>query len=400
MSLQKLISPSTTDTFLSDYFERRPLHVERNDAAYFGDLTNDLALGHQIWRHASRWGDVSLARADTLASENIYARMLPTAETIAAAYADGYTVVVNNYQQKSARIAAFCREVEKFFCFRCNANLYVTGPHCKGLDAHYDDQDVFVMQLAGQKTWRVYSGGPLLPLEDEPYHCPDAAALPFVEVMLRPGDVLYLPRGFIHDARTEGHASQHLTLSVSAVRQVTLLKLLIQRAAAGNDVLRRSIRSSILRDPVPRAEYEREYEHVAAIMGTLARIQVDDIQQVLCDLQDRFLDASARLPEEDLLLQGMQQVPVGIGSQVKIADDQVCLLCEVDAVRILKFIGGQVPLADDLFDAAHYICERKRFRVGDIGAGLSDTEKIAFIQFLMRHGLIVHAMEPAARPGS
>ncbi|WP_151638568.1 JmjC domain-containing protein [Noviherbaspirillum aerium] len=384
MSLQTLIAPHDTAAFLSDYFEKAYLHVSRNDASYFQHLLDDLDLERQIWRYSSQWGDVSLAKAGTRAMDTPYAEGLPTIDAVADAFNNGYTVVVNNYQQKSASVAAFCRDVEKFFCFRCNVNLYLTAPRCKGLNAHYDDQDVFVMQLAGAKTWRVYEGGPLLPMEDQPYHCPDTAGLAFVELMLRPGDVLYLPRGYIHDACTEDSQSLHLTLSVSAVRRATLLKLLIKRLAARDECLRRSMPFSCLRGLAGNADLD----DVMQIAGVFDRVGAADIQQALSDAQDRLLQVSSRLPGNQLRW-ASPKPSVTIESQVKIADDQLCMLSMVGGSYTLKFIGGQVPLSEDLLDTAGFIIEHRNFRVGDIDGGLSDAVNIAFVQFLSDAGLLV-----------
>jgi hypothetical protein len=386
MSLHKLIAPYPADVFISDYFEKQYLHLRRNDPSYFADLHGDLDLEHQIWRHSAQWGDVSLARADTAPADNIYADRPPSVNTVAAAFGNGYTVVVNNYQQKSPRIASFCREVEKYFCFRCNVNLYLTAARCKGLGAHYDDQDVFVMQLDGEKTWRVYEGGPLLPLEDQPYDCPDTAALPFVEIVLRPGDVLYLPRGFIHEAHTEREQSLHITLSVSAVRQVTLIKQLLQRAAAANSDLRRSISFRNLRERTPDPG-QREMSTLKNVVFGLGQA---DMRQVVSDFQDRFLHAVSRLPNERLRIRDNAR-GVTIESPLQVMEDQICVVSGTVGACTLKFIGGQIPLSEDLFDAARFVCEKKRFQVSEIAGDLSDAQKVAFAGFLIDHGVLTHA---------
>jgi len=388
MSLQALIAPLGVEAFLSEYFEKNWLHVERNDPDCFRSLLDDLDLERQIWRHSSQWGDVSLAKAGTHPAENPYADGPPTVDAVAQAFRNGYTVVVNNYQQKSDRIAVFCRDVEKFFCFRCNANLYLTGPRCKGLNAHYDDQDVFVMQLDGVKIWRIYEGGPLLPMEDQDYACPDPASLPFTELALRPGDVLYLPRGHVHDAFTEDSRSLHLTLSVSVVRQASFLKQLIQRVAEGNADLRRAMPSSCLRNLGSQDESQGDI----GILRVLSQASPADFQRACSDFQDRLLYACVRLPG-DQLLEDRHRQPVTVESEVGIARDQICMLSSTADVHTLKFIGGQVPLQNDMLDAGRFVVERRNFRVADMECGLPSEVKVAFVQFLMDHGLLVFADE-------
>ena len=88
---------------------------------------------------------------------------------------------------------------------------------------HTDDQDVFVLQLAGSKTWRVYDAPQPLPYEDEqlgkdtPY---DRARLgtPTLAATLRPRSLLYLPRGMLHEARAGDDGGSLHVASRRAVR--------------------------------------------------------------------------------------------------------------------------------------------------------------------------------------
>lgn len=102
----------------------------------------------------------------------------------------------------------------------CGANAYLTPRGSQGFAPHYDDVEVFVMQLEGSKRWKVYK-----PLSDETtlprYSSRDfdesEIGEPVLDVVLARGDLLYLPRGWIHQARTvpdETH-SLHLTVSTS-----------------------------------------------------------------------------------------------------------------------------------------------------------------------------------------
>jgi len=116
-------------------------------------------------------------------------------------------------------------------CSTTSVNLYFTpgatgvanpnpqrnddGKHSAGFEAHWDWMDVMVFQISGEKLWSVAST-PIVPLsnrdlkrkptleEMERYRGNDGSAHEprFRDVLLRPGDVLYIPRGFIHNAST------------------------------------------------------------------------------------------------------------------------------------------------------------------------------------------------------
>jgi lysine-specific demethylase/histidyl-hydroxylase NO66 len=95
------------------------------------------------------------------------------------------------------------------------ANAYLTPPcGAQGFAPHYDDIEAFVCQLEGRKRWRVYA--PLKPSERlprtssrdyDPSELRRAGAQPVFDVVLEPGDVLYMPRGWIHQACTLPEAS-------------------------------------------------------------------------------------------------------------------------------------------------------------------------------------------------
>jgi len=94
------------------------------------------------------------------------------------------------------------------------SNVYITPAGSQGLPPHYDDVEVFILQLEGEKHWRLYH--PTVPLAREySVESEDRIGRPALEFTLKPGDVLYFPRGTIHQADTPpGLAhSTHVTIS-------------------------------------------------------------------------------------------------------------------------------------------------------------------------------------------
>lgn len=90
----------------------------------------------------------------------------------------------------------------------------------QGFAPHFDDVDVFVVQAEGRKRWRVYAPLPHAALPRVSSHdfpnTPEAIGEPLLDVTLQPGDLLYLPRGTIHQAEAlPGQHSLHLTLSAN-----------------------------------------------------------------------------------------------------------------------------------------------------------------------------------------
>ena len=98
--------------------------------------------------------------------------------------------------------------------------MYLTPRASRAVPAHSDDQDVLILQLAGEKEWTVYGSPIELPYSHEQLGkgmAVDRASLgePLLQTVLKPGGVLYLPRGFVHEARAnEAGSSLHITLTV------------------------------------------------------------------------------------------------------------------------------------------------------------------------------------------
>jgi bifunctional lysine-specific demethylase and histidyl-hydroxylase NO66 len=96
-------------------------------------------------------------------------------------------------------------------------NAYYTPRGSQGFAVHHDTHDVLVLQVAGEKRWLLYEPLLELPLKHQRY----SAALgehgePTHDLVLRPGDTLYLPRGWLHQAETSASDSLHLTIGITA----------------------------------------------------------------------------------------------------------------------------------------------------------------------------------------
>ncbi|CAL0325541.1 unnamed protein product [Lupinus luteus] len=141
------------------------------------------------------------------------------------AYKEGYTVALRGLEFRYQSIAAITDALALMFGQpSVGANLYLTPPNSQGLACHFDDHCVFVCQIFGSKQWTVFSQpSHLLPRLYDDLHgsdidCTKASKREF---LLREGDILYIPRGFPHEAYTNSEVgddssgfSLHLTLSI------------------------------------------------------------------------------------------------------------------------------------------------------------------------------------------
>ena len=116
-------------------------------------------------------------------------------------FADGSTLVLQALHRVWPPILEFCQKLASELGHPVQANAYVTPPQNQGFSAHYDVHDVFVLQIEGQKRWRIHRPVLASPLRDQPWNDrradveKRAEETPLMEALLKPGDCLYLPRG-------------------------------------------------------------------------------------------------------------------------------------------------------------------------------------------------------------
>jgi hypothetical protein len=113
------------------------------------------------------------------------------------------------------------------------ANAYATPRDAQGLGVHHDTHDVVCLQVAGEKRWLVYPPVFDLPLPDQHYRSEmGEPGEPILDLVLRPGDTLYLPRGWLHEARTSGTDSLHLTIGLKVYAWIDAVRAAVDECAS------------------------------------------------------------------------------------------------------------------------------------------------------------------------
>ncbi|NXT83500.1 RIOX2 oxygenase, partial [Zapornia atra] len=213
-----LISPVKPELFFREYWEQKPLLVQRNDplqAAYYQSLFQLSDLKELCSQGLYYGRDINICRC-----LNGKKKVLNKEGKV------NYMQLKKDFDQKKATIQfhqpqRFKEELwkiqEKLECYfgsLVGSNVYITPQGSQGLPPHYDDVEVFILQLEGEKHWRLYK--PTVHLAREYNVEPeDRIGSPTHEFILKPGDLLYFPRGTIHQADTPLgiSCSTHVTIS-------------------------------------------------------------------------------------------------------------------------------------------------------------------------------------------
>ncbi|NXH12251.1 RIOX1 oxygenase, partial [Bucco capensis] len=213
-----LVAPVAPEEFLGRYWERAPLLVRRGNPGYYAGLFStadfDSALrGGEV--HFGTHLDVTSYAEGVRETHNPSGQALPA--VVWDFYQNGCSLRLLSPQTFSPAVWHFLSILQEHFGSMVGANTYLTPPGTQGFAPHYDDIEAFVLQLEGKKHWRVYSprmDTEVLPQFSSANLTQAELGEPMLETVLEAGDLLYFPRGFIHqgDCLSDAH-SLHITVS-------------------------------------------------------------------------------------------------------------------------------------------------------------------------------------------
>jgi hypothetical protein len=266
-----------------------------------------------------------------------------SSDAVLRLFADGCTVVLQGLHRLWPPLMEFADQLAADLGHPTQVNAYITPPSNRGFGAHYDVHDVFVLQVAGEKHWRIHE--PVLPdpLRTQPWNdrpaavAAAAAGEPVIDEVLRPGDVLYLPRGFLHSAEALGAISAHLTIGVHAVTRWAAAESaleLVRSLAAEDPELRRSLPLGLdLADPTALADDVPAV--VAALKSWLDRI---DPAEIADGLRERTW-AQVRPEPVPPLAQSAAAAGLGAGTVLRLRRRLRCLLRDAEGNRVTLIAG-------------------------------------------------------------
>ncbi|XP_055042108.2 ribosomal oxygenase 1 isoform X1 [Misgurnus anguillicaudatus] len=215
---QWLIHPVQAKTFFRDNWEKKPILIQRQNPDYYKGLFSTAEFDQILRNDNVLYGvnlDVTSYTNDTRETHNPPGRALPY--TVWDFYESGCSIRMLNPQAFSSTVWQVLSILQEMFGSMAGANTYLTPAGTQGFAPHYDDIEAFIVQLEGKKHWRVYnprSEDEVLPVVSSPNFNQAEIGQPVMDVVLEAGDLLYFPRGFIHQGECLPDAhSLHITIS-------------------------------------------------------------------------------------------------------------------------------------------------------------------------------------------
>jgi hypothetical protein len=248
-ALSRAIAPVGTGRFLAEHWERQPLVVPRDEEGRFDDLLSvrdverlitETAIRAPAFRLVQAGAAVTGYTADLSWRPELFTAVADVPRVLAA-FEAGATIVLQALHHSWLPLARYCRHLEAFLGHPTQANAYFTPRGSQGLPVHHDTHEVLSLQIAGEKRWLVYEPVLELPLKSQRYRSElGAPGEPLLDVTLRAGDTLYLPRGWLHQALTSDSDSLHITVGVNVRTWLDEARAALEERTGDLD-LRRSV---------------------------------------------------------------------------------------------------------------------------------------------------------------
>ena len=383
VALARCVSPVEAERFFGEFWERKPLLVPRAEEGRFLDLLSIAEVERRVSAGGLRHPAFRVVKEDTKIVLGDYAEDIPwtptsfsgsaQVERVAGQFEGGATIVLQALQLQHPPLADFCRDVERELGYPVQANAYYTPAGAQGFKVHHDTHDVLCLQVEGEKRWLVYAPVLELPLKSQKYSAElGEPGEPVLDVTMRAGDTLYLPRGWLHQAMTSDAASLHLTVGINVATWRDAVRAAVDEAAGEDVAFRRGVRED---GAAPDGLFEALAARLSpeAVARRQRRSFVEGRRPIRADAFDQLravdeLDLETELERRDTV----------------IADLEVD-----DGEARLSFEGRTLHLPARIAAELEYLLRvDEPFTAADLPGRLDDEGRLVLLRRLVREGLV------------
>ncbi len=390
LNLDSILNPYSSDMFFKDTFGNRLLHIP-GPPGRFSDLMSWRSVNSILRHHHLSESRLRLYKEGKpippeqfLRKRDLRKGLGISARHLTAQLRQGATLIVDGVDDLHEPVTVLSERLERTLETRITVNMYAGWHACPGFAPHWDDHDVFILQVAGHKRWQVWGETERFPVK--PYRTAPIAPAgePLWRGGLNDGDALYIPRGWWHEATPCDEATLHLTVGISNPTGLSLIGWLANQLRE-REVLRRDIPR--FADPGTQANY------VQLIKAAV----IDALDQV--DLLERFRGDCNTFAEPRPFV----SLPWGAADQLPLSEDymirslaprslSVPLDCDDATTFNLVFDGQQLSFPSSAVPLMRFILAEGPHSIAAIYQRFDGmyavAELTAFLRCLISNGIV------------
>jgi len=253
LDLQWLIEPVLKESFINDYLEIRPLIIKRNQRDYFEDLMKiedieslliDCDASHRL--------DITMSHAAEKIGRDEYTAFkdfgnvrikngINICQVMSLFKEKKSTIIIHDLSDTWPALRQLVQNLSRELRCQAGTNVFITPGHSQCFQSHFDENDLFIIQLFGKKRWKIFESMITLPVEPQNNRPFDFSNLDLLhDFELEQGDILYMPRGFVHEVTTTDMVSAHITLGLGNITWGRIMNDYVLDVAFREELLRKA----------------------------------------------------------------------------------------------------------------------------------------------------------------
>lgn len=375
-----LLAPITLDAFFDQYFDKQPLHISGTESKFAG--VADFNTLQRLLNMTAIWSSASLqlvldrnripppAYCEKTVNRDGQEILQPDPDKVMEHLRLGASLVANDIDSLTPEIAKISEILEQSLTVKTQANLYYSWKQRQAFSSHFDTHDVYAVHLVGEKTWRIYKNRMPHPIRHPSFQFDDAYLEAnrgdlLTEVTLKPGDILYLPRGQFHDAMASTEGAIHIAFSATGVIGLDFMNAMTDMVV-GSEVYRRNF-------PQPSEGRDALKGHLKSLCAEISRIAESDA----------FLTQFENFQKNFKYKRGGISIPADGSEMVyEIANPAL----KVDRFRSgLGLFGpqGVIPIPPERTALVKWIFEKRRFSFPQLADAFADQSPMALNETLI-----------------
>lgn len=389
-ALELMVAPLTPEEFFAEYYERK-VHRSGIKHPEVLDLLSLERIDEIIADTELPSNAISMAKSGmgVPAEDFTYVNGAVDRGAVLDNFRDGATIILPQLHYADSKLHELCLALEREFGSRIQTNVYLTPPSAHGFGVHFDNHDVFVIQIAGAKEWEIYGVREDLPFRGEGFQkdVDDTGDLSETFV-LEAGECLYVPRGTSHRAPNHGsEPSLHITVGILSQTWADFMLEAVAEASLRIPEMRQSLpRDLYFADDATRAEHAAEFSRLMGEIGKLASF--DATRSIF---SGNFVQAQG--PQ---LGGALMALAYGIGEtdRVRVRDHvlysfETTPAAEGEGEDMQIVLGGSsIPLSAELAPQLQEKLAQGSFAKGDFD--VSDTEEVSdVVDTLVAYGVLI-----------
>lgn len=381
--LEFLINPVTEETFFNEYHENKYLICSRDEPERYSDLLSIERIDEIISDSELPPAALQMARSKPPIKRRDFSFANGTIDrgAVVRHYQQGATVILPQMHFADAVLYDFCHAMEKQFSSGVQTNIYLTPSGNQGFNTHYDDHDVFVIQIEGEKLWRIYNKPVDNPYRGEAFHSDKFETGDLQEeFILKAGDCVYIPRGLMHDAKNnDDKPSLHITIGIIVKTWADLMLEAMSSVAIRQPDFRKSLPAGYTSSSFDRTAAKKHFKNLIKTFEN--EVEFEEVFEMFVD---NFIRSQGSIVRGGIINASLE-IDSKINFRKRPFSQYRITNTETDLVVICA--GGDINFKLSQQDNLNKVLSMESFNINDFDNTQTD-EAIDMIKKLMAFGLI------------